>query len=78
MSMKRQTARLFVRQSELDHPENRLQSFVNGHPFNSSMQIIVPDVSGRDLMEQISARSLFFHVCRLEMVALVKERFLET
>lgn len=41
-------ARLIVRRSHFEHPNSKLAPFVEGHPFNCALQVLLPTLSSVD------------------------------
>lgn len=77
---KLQKERLFVRHSGWNHPVHRLESFVQRHPFNCSLQILIPKIFSHSrcaaLQKAFKWRSNFA-ICRFEMEIFASPSFLD-
>ena len=81
-------ARLIVRRSHFEHPNSKLAAFVEGHPYNCAVQLLLPesvsDSAGASATpwgaasptaERISGRH--YSLVRCQLAALADEEFVE-
>lgn len=79
----KQGPRLVIRRSHFDHPNCKLSGFIEGHPFNNALQVILPAAAdgfhqgplAQAISERISGRA--FHLMRCNLAALAEEDFVE-
>ena len=79
----KQGPKLIVRRSHFDHPKCKLTCFIEGHPFNSALQVILPGAAddfhqgplAHTIAAHISGRA--YHLLRCNLAALADEDFVE-
>ena len=79
----KQGPRLIVRRSNFDHPKCKLSGFIEGRPFNSALQVILPGAAedfqqgplAQSISTLISGRA--YHLLRCNLAVLADEDFVE-